>query len=62
MHELQRIFVEEQPVLITGAANAGAEYSTRNWEGWPDENNQYAPPQPTLINALDVVLHLRPAA
>lgn len=62
MHDLQRIFVEEQPVLITGAANAGAEYSTKNWEGWPSEDDQYAPPQPTLLNALDVVLHLRPAA
>jgi peptide/nickel transport system substrate-binding protein len=62
MNELQRIFVEEQPVLVTGAANAGAEYSTKNWEGWPDENDQYAPPQPTLLNALDVVLHLRPAS
>ncbi|MCT2584226.1 ABC transporter substrate-binding protein [Actinophytocola sp. S1-96] len=61
MHELQRIFVEQQPVLVTGAANAGAEYSTRNWVGWPDENNQYAPPQPTLLNSLDVVLHLKPA-
>jgi len=62
MHELQRIFVDEQPVLITGAANAGAEYSTKNWVGWPSEEDQYAPPQPTLLNSLDVVLHLRPAS
>jgi peptide/nickel transport system substrate-binding protein len=62
MDELQRIFVEQVPVIITGAANAGAEYSTRNWEGWPTEEDQYAPPQPTLHNALDVVLHLKPAS
>lgn len=62
MDELQRIFVEQVPVIITGAANAGAEYSTRNWTGWPDEGDQYAPPQPTLHNALDVVLHLKPAS
>ena len=61
MDELQRIFVEQMPVIVTGAANAGGEYSTRNWAGWPDENNQYAPAQPTLLNALDIVLHLKPA-
>lgn len=62
MDELQRIYVEQAPVLITGAANAGGEYSTKNWVGWPDENNQYAPAQPTQPNALDIILHLKPAS
>lgn len=61
MHELQRIFVEQMPVLVTSAANAGGEYSTKNWVGWPDEDHQYAPAQPTLLNSLDIVLHLKPA-
>ncbi|MBB4907664.1 ABC transporter substrate-binding protein [Actinophytocola algeriensis] len=62
MDELQKIYVEQAPVLITGAANAGGEYSTKNWVGWPDEDNQYAPAQPTQPNALDIILHLKPAS
>ncbi|MFB9903146.1 ABC transporter substrate-binding protein [Allokutzneria oryzae] len=61
MNTLQRIMVEQMPVIATSAANAGAEYVTRRWVGWPDPANPYAPPQPTLLTALDVVLHLRPA-
>ncbi len=61
MDELQKIYVEQAPVLVTGAANAGGEYSTLHWVGWPDENNQYAPAQPTQPNALDILLHLKPA-
>ncbi|GAA0621460.1 ABC transporter substrate-binding protein [Kutzneria viridogrisea] len=59
---VQKIMVEQQPVIVTSAANAGGEYSTRNWVGWPDEQNPYGPAQPTLINALDIVLHLKPAS
>ncbi|GLZ29207.1 peptide ABC transporter substrate-binding protein [Lentzea sp. NBRC 105346] len=62
LHELQRIFVEDMPVIITSAANGGGQYSTKNWVGWPDEQNPYAPAQPTLENALDIVMHLKPAA
>jgi peptide/nickel transport system substrate-binding protein len=62
MDELQRIFVEQVPVIVTSAANAGGEYSTKRWVGWPDETDQYAPAQPTLINSLDVLLHLKPAS
>jgi peptide/nickel transport system substrate-binding protein len=61
MNRLQDIMVEQMPVIVTSAANAGGEYSTKNWIGWPDEQNPYGPAQPTLINALDIVLHLRPA-
>lgn len=59
---LQQIMADEVPVIVTSAANLGGEYSTRHWVGWPDAKNPYAPEQPTQINALDVVLHLRPAS
>ncbi|MTE21702.1 ABC transporter substrate-binding protein [Streptomyces sp. TRM43335] len=62
LHELQRIMVEKVPMVATAAAPIGAEYSTRNWVGWPTEKDPYAPPQPTQPNSLDVVLHLRPAS
>lgn len=61
MNELQRIFVEEVPMIPTVASPVGAEYSTQNWVGWPSEEDPYAPPQPTQRNALEVVLNLEPA-
>jgi len=62
LNTLQKIMVEQMPVLVTGASNAGGEYSTKNWLGWPDDTNPYGPLQPTQINALDIVLHLTPAS
>jgi peptide/nickel transport system substrate-binding protein len=62
MNELQKIMVEQMPVIVTSADNAGGAYSTKNWVGWPDDQNPYGPAQPTLINALDILLHLRPAS
>ncbi len=61
LDQIEDIFVDQMPVLLTSASNVGAEYNTKNWTGWPDEQNPYAPPQPTQQNALDVVLHLTPA-
>jgi peptide/nickel transport system substrate-binding protein len=49
-------------MIPTSAANSGGEYSTKNWTGWPEESNPYAPAQPTLRNALDIILHLKAAA
>ncbi|CAM3834386.1 ABC transporter substrate-binding protein [Kibdelosporangium persicum] len=62
MNELQRIFVEDMPMIITSAGNVGGQYSTKNWIGWPDEQNNYAPAQPTQENALDIIMSLKPAA
>lgn len=61
LDKIEDIFVDQMPVLLTSASNVGAEYNTKNWVGWPDDSNPYAPPQPTQENALDVVLHLKPA-
>jgi peptide/nickel transport system substrate-binding protein len=62
MNKLQDIFVQNTPVIITSASNVGGEFVTKNWVGWPGESNPYAPAQPTQINALDIILHLTPAA
>jgi peptide/nickel transport system substrate-binding protein len=59
---LQKVFVEQVPMIPVGADNVGAAYSTRNWTGWPDDTDPYGAGQPTQANALDVVLHLKPAA
>jgi peptide/nickel transport system substrate-binding protein len=58
---LQKVFVEQVPMIPVGADNIGMAYSTKNWVGWPDDSNPYGAGQPTQANALDVTLHLRPA-
>ena len=58
---LEDLFVSDVPMIATSAGNLGAEYSTKNWVGWPDDSNSYAGAQPTIPEALDVVLHLTPA-
>ncbi|BFU43615.1 ABC transporter substrate-binding protein [Krasilnikovia sp. MM14-A1004] len=61
LNTLQKVFVEQTPMIPVGADNVGAAYSTKNWVGWPDDSNAYGAGQPTQANALDVVLHLKPA-
>ena len=48
-------------MIPTAAAPIGAEYSTKNWVGWPTEADPYAPPQHTQPTALEIVLNLKPA-
>jgi peptide/nickel transport system substrate-binding protein len=62
LDQLQQIMVQQMPMIPTSAANAGGEYSTKHWVGWPSAANPYAPAQPTQPNALDIVLHLTPAS
>jgi len=61
MATLQRVFVDQMPMIPVGADQVGGAYSTKNWVGWPDDSNPYGAMQPTQPNALDVVLHLTPA-
>ena len=61
LNTIQKIFVEQTPMIPVGADNIGMAYSTKNWVGWPDDTNPYGAGQPTQANALDVVLHLKPA-
>ncbi|MET9316132.1 ABC transporter substrate-binding protein [Kribbella sp. NPDC003505] len=61
LNTLQKIMVEQMPIIPTSASNVGGLYSTKNWTGWPDEQNQYGPAQPTQQNALQIILNLKPA-
>jgi peptide/nickel transport system substrate-binding protein len=61
LNTLQKIMVEQMPIIPTSASNVGGLYNIKNWVGWPDEQNQYAPAQPTQQNALQIVLNLKPA-
>ncbi|MBC3839882.1 ABC transporter substrate-binding protein [Streptacidiphilus sp. 4-A2] len=62
LNTLEQIMSTEVPMIPTSAGNVGAEYSTRDWQGWPSDANPYAGIQPTVQDALEVVLHLTPAA
>jgi len=62
LYKVQKIMVEQMPMIPTSAGNLGAEYVTSRWSGWPDDTNPYAANQPTRWGMLDVVLHLTPAA
>ena len=59
---LESIEATQMPFIPIMAANAGGEYSTKNWIGWPSAANPYAPAQPTLINSLQIILDLKPAS
>ncbi|MDQ1724959.1 MAG: peptide/nickel transport system substrate-binding protein [Frankiaceae bacterium] len=59
---IEKVFVDQMPVLITSASNVGAEYSTKHWVGWPDATNPWTAPQPTQQNAEEIVLKLTPAS
>jgi peptide/nickel transport system substrate-binding protein len=61
MNTLQKIFVEQMPMIPVGSDNVGAAYNVKNWVGWPDDSNPYGAGQPTQPNALDVILHLKSA-
>jgi len=61
LNTLQKVFVEQVPMIPVGSDNVGMAYSTKNWVGWPDDTNPYGAGQPTQTNSLDVVLHLKPA-
>jgi peptide/nickel transport system substrate-binding protein len=58
---LQKVMVEQVPMVPTSAGPLGAEYNQKNWVGWPTPEDPYAPPQPTQPNALQIVLQLKPA-
>ncbi|MFF5294521.1 ABC transporter substrate-binding protein [Paractinoplanes globisporus] len=61
MNKIQKIFVDQAPMLPVGSDNVGGAFSTKNWIGWPSDADPYAGMQPTQPYALDVVLHLKPA-
>ena len=62
MNTIQKVFVDQMPMIPVGADNVGAAYSTRNWTGWPSDADPYSGLQPTQPYAAEVVLHLQSAS
>ncbi|GMA22982.1 peptide ABC transporter substrate-binding protein [Luteimicrobium album] len=62
MDKLQDFWVNDVPAIGVDARPSAAEYSTKNYVGWPDEQNPYADPQPTNKNASLILTKLKPAS
>jgi peptide/nickel transport system substrate-binding protein len=61
---LEKIMVEQVPVVPLLVKGTPYMYSTMNWTGWPSERNPYTTPDPGAISgvyAAKLVLSLKPA-
>ena len=58
---VQKIFVEEVPVIPVGTHPILAEFNTRNYVGWPSDDDPYAPGDPLQVASVQVLMHLKPA-
>ncbi|WP_165362416.1 ABC transporter substrate-binding protein [Promicromonospora panici] len=58
---VQKVFVEEVPGIPIWTRPATAQYSTQNYVGWPSEEDPYNQPQPTGVQAAQILMNLEPA-
>lgn len=58
---IQKAFVENVPAIPLGAHPLLGEFNTRNYVGWPSEDDQYASADPTQPAIVQILTKLRPA-
>jgi peptide/nickel transport system substrate-binding protein len=60
--ELNSIFLDDQPVIpVCHLPEEYYQFSTKVWDGWPTEKNQYAPPQlPWVGSGINTLWRLKP--
>lgn len=58
---IQRIFVEEVPAVSMGTHGFLAQFNTRNYVGWPSEENPYAVGDPLQSSIVQILVNLEPA-
>jgi peptide/nickel transport system substrate-binding protein len=61
MGQIQKVFVEQAPMLPIGSDNVGAAFSDKNWTGWPSDADPYAGQQPTQPYVSQIIMKLKPA-
>lgn len=61
LEQIQKTFVEDVPVIPVGTHPVLGEYNTRNYVGWPSEDDQYATADPLQPSAAMVLTKLKPA-
>ncbi len=57
---LQKAFAENVPAIPLGAHPLLGEFNTRNYIGWPSEDDQYASADPTQPGIVQVLTNLEP--
>ncbi|MGN8551216.1 UNVERIFIED_CONTAM: ABC transporter substrate-binding protein [Microbacterium sp. SLM126] len=58
---IQTAFVENVPAIPLGAHPLLGEFNTRNYVGWPSEEDQYASADPTQPAIVQILTQLQPA-
>ena len=58
---MQKAFVENVPVIPLGAHPLLGEFNTRNYVGWPSEEDPYASADPTQPAVVQILTELQPA-
>lgn len=58
---IQTAFVENVPAIPLGAHPLLGEFNTRNYVGWPSEDDQYASADPTQPAIVQILTKLQPA-
>lgn len=59
--KIQQLFVEQVPALPIGTRPFIGEFNTRNYTGWPGEDNPYINPDPTEPSTVLILTELAPA-
>ena len=59
--EAQKIFVEQVPVMPIGTRPFITEFNTRNYVGWPSDDDPYINADPTQPTAVLILTQLKPA-
>ncbi|MFT4233575.1 MAG: ABC transporter substrate-binding protein, partial [Microbacterium sp.] len=60
LYGLEKIFVEDVPAIPIGTHPMLGEYNTRNYTGWPSEDDPYATADPVQPQAVQVLMNLKP--
>ncbi len=61
LEQIQKIFVDEVPAIVTTARPAFGNYSTKYYTGWPNEDDPYMNPDPTQAGSALILMRLTPA-
>ncbi|REJ05692.1 ABC transporter substrate-binding protein [Microbacterium bovistercoris] len=57
---LEKAFAEDVPAIPLGSHPLLGEYNTRNYDGWPTEEDQYASADPTQPAVVQILSKLKP--
>jgi len=62
LNTVQRIFVEEVPAMPIGTRPFISEFNTRNYVGWPSDDDPYINADPTQPTSVLILTQLKPAS